>query len=200
MEWTVFDQERRGDFCIFTYGEFKPREMFLTKLYRHSKMGFLIVIVFLFAFVYINYKWGVVATPIYQYGMYSAPFHIRDTQEVYLVRVNGKVVDCGKLSFADRDIVQLYLSNYEKQARVNEVVYRTMNKYLNFTRSIGADYSSKFCNNISDTVFTSWYRAKLEKIINKRVDSMSVYKVYYTWQENHLRAIDSPLKLTFIVP
>ena len=174
--------------------------MFLKNLYRHSKTGCFIVLSFLLVYIIINVKWGMIATPVYQFGMYSTPFHIGDTQEVFLVKVNNRIINCGELSFVDRDIVQLYPANYEKQGRANLAVYLTMNKYLYLAVKTGLMSREKYSNRVTDTAFTDWYKQKLEKILREPVDSYSVFLQHYTWQQNGLQPAGSPVKSTFIVP
>ena len=171
--------------------------MFLKELYRYSKTGCFMVIAFLLAFIYINVKWGVVATPVLQFGMYSAPFHIKDTQEVYMVEANKKLINCGELSFTEGDIVQIFLHDYERQQAVNAAVYTTMHNYPGLS---GLMNYSNFTNHITDTVFTRWYKRKLEKIIHETVDSLSVFKQEFVWQLNELQPSGTPTKLNFIVP
>ncbi len=171
--------------------------MFLKELYRYSKTGFFVVLVFLLAYIYINFKWGVVATPILQYGMYSAPSYLADTQEVYMLTVNKQPVNCGELSFVDRDIVQVCLNDYEKQQAVNAAVYHTLHRYLSFT---GLMNYNNYSNHLSDTSFTRWYRSKLEKIMRSSIDSLSVSKQNFVWRQNSLQPSGTLLKISFIVP
>jgi len=138
-----------------------------------------------------------VATPVLQYGMFSAPVHVGDTQQVYVIVANNKAVNSGALSFMGNDILQISLSDYEKQAFVNASVYNTMHKFLGFT---GLMDESKYSNHLTDAEFTKWYKTKLEKITGSSVDSLSVYKQYFSWQQNSLQPIGTPIKLSFIVP
>ena len=174
--------------------------MFIRDLYRHNKAGCIIVIAFLLTYIYINFKWGVVATPVMQYGMYSSPFHIKDTQEVYQVEANKKIINSGGLSFVDRDIVQLYLFDYERQGLVNGAVYNTMRKYFRYTGLSGLMNVDKYMNHLSDTLFTQWYKQKLEKIINEHIISLAVFKQHFVWQQDRMQPTDSLTKLNFIVP
>ncbi len=171
--------------------------MFLKQLYGYSKTGCIIVVTFLLAFIYINFKWGIVAAPVFQYGMYSSPVHISDTQTVYMVEANKKIINGAELSFTDRDIVQLSLADYEREGFVNETVYNTMHRFLGFT---GMMDHYKFINHTNDTGFTKWYHAKLEKITGSSIDSLAVYKQHFLWQQNTLQPSGAPIKLTFIVP
>ena len=171
--------------------------MFLKELYRYSKAGCFVIIVFLLTFIYINFKWGIVATPVLQYGMFSAPIHVSDTQQVYILEANNKPVDCNGLSFADRDILQISLTDYEKQAVVNEYVFNTMHRFLGFTGLMDQD---KYSNHLTDAGFTKWYKTKLEKITGNSADSLAIYKQYFLWQQNNLQPVGPPIKLAFIVP
>ena len=171
--------------------------MFFKKLYRYNKTGCFVVIVFLLAYIYINAKWGVVATPVLQFGMYSSPFHIKDTQEIYMVKANQKMINCAELSFNDRDIVQLFLHDYERQLPVNTAVYNTMHNYSGLQSLMSY---KNFTNHISDTAFTHWYKRKLERIIGEPIDLLSVFKQDLVWQLNGLQASGTPIKINFIVP
>lgn len=171
--------------------------MFLKELYRHSKAGCFVVIFFLLAYIYINVKWGIVATPVLQFGMYSSPFHIKDTQEVYMVKANKRMVNGSQLSFNDQDIVQFFLHDYEKQQLVNEAVYNTMHNYPGLNNLMSY---KNFTNHVTDTAFTRWYKQKLEKIIGEPIDSLSVFKQDLIWQLNGLQASGTPIKINFIVP
>ena len=171
--------------------------MFLKELYKYSKAACFIVIAFILSFIYIFIKWGIVATPVLQYGMYSAPVQISDTQEVYMITINNKHVNWGALSFMDRDILQVSLADYERQAIGNSSVYNTMHKFLGFTGMMDED---KYSNHLTDAEFTKWFKTKLEKITGISVDSLSVYKQYYLWQQDKLQPVGSPIKSPFIVP
>jgi len=165
--------------------------MFVKKLYQYNKQGCLVFVVFIAAFLFINYKWGITATPILQYGMYSSPVYIKDTQTTYVVIADNEIVDCSKLSFVNRDIVQLYPANYEKHKAINENVFGAFKKYK--LGSINND-------GVTDSIFTKWYRSKLETILDKPIHSLQVYRQSFLWTDGALQPIDSPYKLQSIVP
>src|SRR4051812_8913522 len=102
--------------------------MYLKKLYRHNKAGFYIFILFLLAFVVINYKQGAVATPIYLYGMYSGPRYSTDSQKIYQLSVNGRQLDMSTIPFAQRDLLLLSPVNYKLQKKTNAEVFYSMQK------------------------------------------------------------------------
>jgi len=174
--------------------------MFIKKLYRYSKGMFITFIVFVMAFVVINYKWGMVATPILQYGMFSGVFHTKDTQTVYIVEANHKLINNGKISFTNRDIIQIYIDNYLRYKAVNWSAYNTMKKYIGYAGLSSFMTTDKFTAVISDTTFTNWYRSKMETITGEPITSLAVYQQHFVWEDTTLTAIDAPSKLTCIVP
>jgi len=174
--------------------------MFIKKLYRYSKTMFFAFTVFVLAFVVINYKWGLVATPVLQYGMFGGVFHSKDTQDVYIVEANHKFINNGKISFTNRDIIQVYIDNYQRYKELNWSAYNTMKKYIGYTGLSSFMTTDKFTPVISDTTFTNWYRSKMEAITGEPITSLNVYLQHYVWQDTVLAAIDAPSKLTCIVP
>lgn len=171
--------------------------MFLGELYRHSKIACIAVCGFLLAYLFLNIKWGIVAAPIFQYGMYSAPQHLSDTQSVYIVNYNGRQMNFGQLNFTQRDIVQLSLLYFEKQDEVNESVFRTMHRFLGFT---GLMQHDKFVNHISQQDFRNWYVLKLEDIMMEKCRFVEVQKQNFIWNNNSLMAAGEPAKLIQFAP
>ena len=167
--------------------------MFIKKLYQHSKLLFIAFMGFVTAFMVINYKWGIVATPFLQYGMYSKPVHIKDTLELYVLKVNNTDINWGGLSFSDKDKLQLFLKRYAIQQLVNEEVYTTMGRYLPVT-------AGNYHNKLSDTIFTSWYKQLVAQIIKAPVVSLAVYRQRLQWEPSGFKNIDSTAKITGIVP
>ena len=174
--------------------------MFIKKLYQYSKAMFFAFTVFVLAFVVINYKWGLVATPVLQYGMFSGVFHAKDTQTVYIVEANHKFINNGKISFTNRDIIQVYIDNYQRYKEVNWSAYNTMKKYIGYAGLSSFMTTDKFAPLVSDTLFTQWYRSKMETIIGEPITTLNVYRQHFVWQDTALAAIDAPSKLACIVP
>jgi hypothetical protein len=174
--------------------------MFLKDLYHYSKAMFVAFTVFILAFVVINYKWGAVATPVLQYGMFSGVFHTKDTQTVYIVEANHELINNGKISFTNRDIIQVYIDNYQRYKEVNLSAYNTMKKYIGYAGLSSFMNTDKFTPLISDTTFTTWYRSKMEAIAGEQITTLNVYQQHFVWHDTALVAIDAPSKLTCIVP
>lgn len=171
--------------------------MFIKKLYQYNKTASCLFIAFIAAFAFLNYKWGITAAPILQFGMFSSPMYLKDTQTVYVVVADGETVNCAGLSLTNRDIIQLYPADYLRSKNVNEAVYNTMLPFMGFT---GLMQQSKFNTRVSDNSFSNWYKQKLQAILNKRIDSLQVFKQDFLWQGNMLQPIGSPNKLPCIVP
>ncbi|MGG9962988.1 hypothetical protein [Ferruginibacter sp. SUN106] len=174
--------------------------MFIKKLYRYSKVMFFVFIAFVISFLFINYKWGLVATPVFEYGMFAGKFYLKDTQTVYTVVANDKMINNAAISFTERDVIQIYIERYQKYKTVNAEVYATMKKYVGYTGLASFMQHDKFNPAIADTTFTNWYKEKIKAIAGVPVTSLKVYEQHYVWQNGVLAAIDTPFKLTCIVP
>jgi hypothetical protein len=85
--------------------------MYLVQLYRHNRAAAIIVSALLFGFIYLNYKWGLVATPLLQYGMYSHPVSVQEERVVYRITDENGVDLLAKLDYHQRDQVFFYLGH-----------------------------------------------------------------------------------------
>lgn len=139
------------------------------------------------------------ATPLLQYGMYSAPYYISDTQKVVQLYINNKVVDFSKLSMASRDQLQVSLENYLIEKKSNEMVFTTMQRILN-KAGIGQWMKKEYyTNTITDEIFTRWYKKMAENITGENIIHLAAFQQQYIWFAGKLTAIDSPVKLSCIV-
>jgi hypothetical protein len=93
--------------------------MFLKQLYNYSKVLFFALIFFIMLFVYINYKWGVTATPIHQFGMFSSVMKKTDTQNIYHIYADDRLVDMSKIYFSKRDLLLNSIAFYKIQQQYN---------------------------------------------------------------------------------
>jgi hypothetical protein len=174
--------------------------MFLKQLYRYNKKIFIAVLIFLVAFVYINYKWGIVAAPVLQYGMYSGPFYLKDTQSIYIVKANGKKINQAALSFTDRDFLQLYPQSYLSQKEINANCYGTIARFMRLVGLSGFMMQDKFTNQIDDIIFGKWYCDHIKQLTKNNVDSISLYRQRFVWADTQLQPVDTPVKLLSLVP
>ena len=172
--------------------------MFLKKLYQYNKFLFFIVLVFLLGYGYLNYKWGISATPIHQYGMYSGKAFLKDTLQLYIVKANVKIIEESAISQTERDIIQSYPDYYEKHKNSNDQVYNTVSVFFNYAGFSTEKNRYKFVNDINHSLFNKWYLQKIETIIKEPIKSIQVIKQQLSWQSDRLTAIGKPTKITFI--
>jgi hypothetical protein len=173
--------------------------MFIKKLYQYSKTAGFGFTAFIVLYFFINYKWGVVATPVFQYGMFSTPFYLKDTQTAYRIYVNDKEIDITKYAFAKRDMLLVSLENYEKEKIINTEVFLTMRQLLKKT---GVGYLMKqacYSNNINDTAFTVWYKKLLEQIVGYPVVNAAVFRQKIILKNSIVQPVSSPEKISFLV-
>ena len=139
-----------------------------------------------------------VATPVLQYGMYSSVFYTKDTQTVLIVEANNKMINPAEISLTERDILQIYPENYEKGRTVNEAAYETMKKYIRYTGLGGYMKYDDYRNRVTDSIFSAWYKTKVEKITRIPVHSLNVYRQHFVWKQKKLEPDDTLTKLTYI--
>jgi hypothetical protein len=173
--------------------------MFIKNLYQYSKTAFIAFVVFIVLFIFINYKWGVVATPVYQYGMFSSVVHIKDTQTVYHIYVNDTKLDITQYHFAERDMLLISLENYTKAPKSNSSIFFTMKRLLDKTGAGSLMQQSDYSNAVSDTAFTLWYKKLLQQAIGSSVLKAAAFTQKYIWEGKSLKPVSSPQKLTFLV-
>ena len=172
--------------------------MFLKKLYQYNKILFFVVLVFLTGYIYLNYKWGMTATPIQQYGMFSGKAFLKDTLQLYIVKANGKKIEESYISQTERDIIQSYPDFYEKHTQSNNEIYNTLSVFFNYAGLSTEKNRYKFVNNITDSQFNKWYLNKIEGIIKEPIVSIEAYKQQLTWESDSFRVIGKPAKISFI--
>lgn len=165
--------------------------MFLKKLYRHSKWMFLLFGTFILAFLFINFKWGMVATPVLQYGMYSGQQNLSDTIRVYRVLVNDKLIDPVQISAGQNDFIQTFLDAYPGQEENNKLVQATLNKYF-------GPFKMPAELPVTDAIFSAWFRQKMQRLVLEPIQTLAATRQHFVWAGNKLAPIDTASKLTFL--
>ena len=169
--------------------------MFIKKLYQHSKTTCLFFVGFIVAFVFINYKWGLVATPVLEYGMFSGSFHIKDTQTVMQIYLNDKRLDYTQYSVAQRDMIGSYPVAYLSEKEINDATFATMKRLLSKVGIGRWMQKEDYVNHITDETFAAWYKTLLEKITGEKINKLEVYKQKYLWDGNALAPAGEPNKI-----
>ena len=170
--------------------------MFLSDLFKYSKFLFTTLIFFLLLFIYLNYKWGMVASPVNQFGMYSGKFFMNDTLALNTVRMNNEEILQDKLSVIDIDFIQEYPQSYKNQQSTNKVVFGSMKKMIKLVL-IDSNY---FYNQIIDKEFYAWYTKMVCKRLGKPLSSVELSYHKLVWRQNKFEEIVSPEKNIFIAP
>ncbi len=168
--------------------------MFLKKLYRHNKTLFLLFSGYLCAFGYINYKWGVIATPVLQYGMYSGKYRLQDTITVYRVLANNRLIDPSLVSTGQNDFIQTYLGLYPAYQENNRLVTKTFHSYLGFLPGGGIPAERL----VTDEAFTKWFKQKIQAIVVEPIQKLEATCQHFVWQSRGLVPIDTASKLDFL--
>jgi len=169
--------------------------MFFKKLYQHSKLLFWIFISFLFAFVFLNYKWGVVATPVYQYGMYSGPIYLSDTLHLMQVNINGEKLNMGKYSFASKDKMLVMPDRYLKSLHQNKAIQQSLQRIFTPVGMGSLFKSDKFVHQVQPQLFMQWYRNQLQNFIHEEINSIEILQQDYLRQATHLVPVAAPQKI-----
>jgi hypothetical protein len=143
--------------------------MYLKKLYQQHKGWFIFIVCFALAQLFINYKRGVVFSPFYHYGMYSA---VMQPQSIYIIpeiKVNGHLLQTKDFTPQQWDNINQPVVLYQKQQQNNsEIYHNTMQRLLHIKDS------SAYINHITDTQFQLWYMHHLQIILNEQVDSVQI--------------------------
>jgi hypothetical protein len=173
-------------------------KMFLSKLYKYNKALFIAFLLFIVSFVYINFKWGVVAAPVFQYGMFSGVHRSQDPQTIYTVIADGKNVDLTTLSFEQRDLLVQQLALYNKHREINASVANVMQ----FTAQLisGDRWENIYQPVFNDTIFSAWYKQKLHRATSLPCTTVEVFRQTFQYTHKDFRPISYKEKLMFIVP
>ena len=171
--------------------------MFIKELYIYNKALCIFFLLFITVFVFVNYKQGAVAAPVYQYGMFSEKFHIKDTQTVYSVFLNGKPADLAGLNFPRRDMVLVPPENYQRSKGINQTVFLSMKNIagrINLSKFLKPE---KFANNISDSLYFQWYKGMIRSITNSSTENIEVFTQKYIWDMHSLKPVSLPAKILY---
>ncbi len=166
--------------------------MFIKDLYNYSKPAFYGFFGFLIVFIYLNYKQGIVAAPLFQFGMYSKPVSIKDTQSVYKIYLNGKLDDLSQYSFAERDILLVTPENYHKSFAINESVFQSMHRIFSAAGPNAFIKRSAYVYDENYAEFNDWYKLLLQKIAGYRVNEAVVTRSRYISDNTGLKQISAP--------
>ena len=146
--------------------------MFLKQLYKHSKLLFLLVIVFICGQLFINVKRGLVFSPFYHYGMYSEIMKPGTEYVVPEIVVDGTLLKGRDFTPWAWDKILQPLNYFTaiplSNTRFNNEVKRVMPSFLSTQKT------NNFLQACDYPVFMEWYKNYLSDIINKPVRTVDV--------------------------
>jgi hypothetical protein len=174
--------------------------MFIKELYTYNRKGAIAFIAFILLFIFLNIKWGAVAFPINEYGMYSGKYPLNDTQFVYKIHAGETYVDFTKLPMAERDKLQYSLEFYERYKANNIEVYTTMKRLMS-NMLLGQLMGEKqYTVSVDRIQFANWFNQMLSAILHKEISSSEIYIQPYVWQSSQLNPVAPPYKIYQFVP
>lgn len=169
--------------------------MYLIKLYAIQKLNFILVFIFLSLSIFINYKSGMIATPINLYGMFSGGFDVKDTLTVKKITLNGVPFDYTKYSYEKRDLMIGILDKYLAQEQNNKNIYetfQTISQKLHLPVNISL---ITFTNQINNNIFYQWYAMLLTRICKKNILKFEVHDQKYIWNGTALQSVGTAVQI-----
>ena len=173
--------------------------LFIKKFWHFNKKATIFFVFFVLLWCFINVKRGAVATPVLQYGMFSNPYYLKDTQTVLHIYVNDKMIDFTKYSMSERDQMQVFLEDYLTQKENNEMVFKTMKRILSKAKIGKLMREENYTCQLTDDDFTRWYIKIIERITHEKVVKLAAYHQKYILQSGQLVAVSAPLKINQLV-
>lgn len=169
--------------------------MYLIKLFTAQKLNFYLLFIFLSSSLFINYKSGMIATPINLYGMFSGGFSLKDTLHVKEITVNGLLLNYARYSFEQRDLMIGILDKHLAQERNNQNIYETFQTIIHKLHLPVNISSATFTNQIDNNIFYQWYANLLATICKKSVLKFEVHDQKYIWNGTALQSVGTAVQI-----
>jgi hypothetical protein len=147
------------------------------------------MIFFVAAQLFINFKQGLVISPFYHYGMFSAVSKLKDSYEIIEVQQNGKMLRGQDFSIQEWDKIMLPLQYYAG-INSNNKLFRTDIKRLLTKLHLSAN-DKNFLLQCNYQQFENWYKNYLAQITNQPTNTLNICFHQYRFTSNKLIATDS---------
>jgi hypothetical protein len=158
--------------------------MYLKELYHHHKFWFLITVLFIIGQLFINYKRGVVFSPLYHYGMFSEVINPQRNYTVTEIFVDEKLLRTKDFSPYQWDKIALPVNMFYTQQQWNSTIWqRDIHRLLRITDS------SKYLNNITEASFKEWYKNYLQTILHQTISTIKIQFTNYEFDGKELKAV-----------
>ena len=179
-----------GLFCIYAFLTF-CMPMFLKLLYKHSKLLFMMVIVFILGQLFINVKHGMVFSPFYHYGMYSQVMRPQSEYLVPEIVVDGILLKGNVFTPWAWDKI-LQPVNYFSAIRPSNALYK--NEVTRLTPAfLLPGKTSNFIQPCDYQSFMEWYKEYLSDILGRPVKTVEIISRKYAFSNGKLE----PTPITF---
>ncbi|MBX3255359.1 MAG: hypothetical protein KF862_14555 [Chitinophagaceae bacterium] len=167
--------------------------MFLYKLYRYKRSLFALAVAGCLIQLVIFYKQGAVATPFFNYGMYSEKILSKDQYEIYKVYVNGELLKGDDYSIQEWDKIYVPVYMYYAKDTTNELMIEVRNRLLLKLQLKGLEADNRYFENreFNDEAFIEWYAAYLCGFSGHSSQNIRVIKQNYQWNGQQLLPADS---------
>ena len=168
--------------------------MFLKQLYKHSKLLFLLVIVFICGQLFINIKRGLVFSPFYHYGMYS---HVMKPEDEYLIPeiiVNGSRIKGSDFTPWTWDKINQPIT-YFKGIPASNALYN--NEVKRLTPSfLSTQKTNNFLQACDYKTFLEWYKNYLADVLGKPVRTVDIAYRNFRFNKGKLEPTSTTFTLT----
>jgi hypothetical protein len=171
--------------------------MFLQKVYKHNKLLFALMIVFIIGQLFINYKHGMAFSPFYHYGMYSEVMKEKDNYGVFEIEVNGKKLAAQNFTAQQWDKIILPLNYYSSIRTKSNTLYYSDIKRL--TNAIHLNTNERnYIQTCDSKNFENWYLLYLANELKEKVNNLHTQYRLYQYKTGSLQRTDSILALSQI--
>jgi hypothetical protein len=163
--------------------------MFLEKVYRYNKWLFAGMLFFIAMQLFVFYRRGMVFSPWYNYGMYSAVIKPQKQYAVYKVYADGKLLRGDNFSPQQWDAFHFVLEQADA-ASCNEHFYDTQVKRLFTKFHLPVPGKENFINTLfDDAEIRALYPPHLAKKLHAK--KITFVPMLYEWNGNTLVEKDS---------
>jgi hypothetical protein len=153
--------------------------MYLQRLYKHHKGWFIFVLLFALGQLFICLRRGVVCTPFYQYGMYSAAEKPPQEAHSLWIMVDSQELNATQMSPSRWDAIAGPIHRYEGAYYWNDQLWK-----LNIHRILGVTDSVPYLSqDISKDQFLGWYATYLSSVLHKPVHKVRYGDMDILWME-----------------
>ncbi|MBX2922673.1 MAG: hypothetical protein KF746_10815 [Chitinophagaceae bacterium] len=168
--------------------------MFFVKLYHYRRSLFALAVAACLIQLVIFYKQGAVATPFFNYGMYSDRILPKPQYEIYKLYVNGVLLKGDDYSIQEWDKIYVPVYLFYSKDTVNESMVEFRNRLLSKMRLTTLQENNCFFENkyFNEAAFYNWYPKYLSTFSQHPVTNIRIIKQNYQWDGRQLQpAADS---------